>query len=977
MTRGASLCFSSRSSRVREPWRTACWPLAALAISACATTNPPTEGGQTGSPAMPPDGRPIAPDHQSPIEFRPPSDRAPGSGEAPRYPSRRGQPRVRIDARQSALYVADGARGLVVFDRRDEAEPVLVGGYGLPGAAQWLAVTGDRLTVIAAESASSDDFEAAAPTTTVFTFDVGNDALHPKLLSSNVVDGAFVEARAEAERVILLTQTREGLQCLPRDGWVDYWQPPQSMVVTELSIAEAGAAVVERRELAGDGYLGAEGSFVITRGWAGGGAQDAAIWVVDFAEAGELQVSDEIAVEDQVASSPVRFEGGVLEFVSARQGETVFNRVTLDDGAVQQRSVVALPPEVGDYDGVGGDIAGRFAVLSSEAGAFIVDVAVEGGPVVTGQLPADWREVVLAGEQWIALGDEVAALMTIDDDGQPQLGQTVATPYLGRRAPTRYVGSERRLYVPYIARGAAETPHVGALGLLDGGELVWVPGTALLGDPQVIDFSGGASSLEMFTDGGAVYTVTHPFSDGAYFDTLLERFDVERDETSLPLSLGDLPVDVAHLSDTEVRLLRTPTGRALKLVADGTTTRLDLQYRTDRLLAMDQGLLAYSFHYDNPCYRGDYPSSEERDDERPCTKAGTPAVSYVSLEGDPELVFELELPVPEVELPDDTTLTWEWNELVVSGSQVGLLQRRGWRCLSVERCDAMGIAYEMDSAGGTPMCDEESQCGEQMQEAVRVRGYRDDQWYYPLDVDAGRFEPPFQVGAATGNSYLTKEGLHSDDGVVFFEFTDLGRSDQSVKSGLFELVTTTPSNDDASVQRTTVQGFPMHADDDIVVTVEPRGGDLEQGVAADVDVHLLELFEGTAYLTQTLSIGHGHGGHVWTGSRGYVLLYGDDRCVENESELVAVELDGGRLSELGRLELEGTGWRLVGASRQRVVLVREADRQARYLVVSVGDDGLEMLEHAVLPMALPVAVDGDVVVLGARADRSAVESTRE
>jgi hypothetical protein len=875
-----------------------------------------------------------------------------------------------IDGSGNALYVADSARGLVVFDVSEVEQPVRVRGIELPGAAAWLAVAGEHLHVLAAETASLERFDGSPSATTLFTFDIGTDALEPRLLSSQVIEGVLREARvADADgdpRLIVLTQANAAPSCTALGGYPEYATGQEGMIVSEVQF-DAGVPSVTQQEIDGDGYLGAETAFVITRGWAGGGGDAAAVIVVDFAEPGVLEVLDEVRVEAHLASSPVFYDGNRLAFVSLRDGLPLFNHIVWN-GAEVERSVVVLPSSVGSYQGVEGEITERFAVLSSEsAGAVVVDVTALGGPLVTAELPAEWGMPVRAGEQWLVFGQQGTASFEIDASGEPQIGPGLDTPALGMSLSRWYDAEQQQLYVTYF--DLPGTPYLGVFDV-SGDSPSWDAGTALSGDPQLIDFGGGLTALPLFSKESSVFAVTHPNLDGAYRDTSLERFSAT-DAASQRIELGDLPMDVAHLEDTEARLLRGPAGPLVSLLQDGSATIGPLSYRTERLLGLGDVLLAYSLHYDNSCYRGDYPLPEEgKSDESECTKAGTPAISVVSPEG--ELRFEVPLPEPAVELPTDTTLTWEWNELVVSGDRVGLLQRRGWRCVSAEGCAAMGIEAEMDDAGGgAAMCDDESQCPVEASEE-RVSGYRDDQWYYPFDVGTGRFDEPFQVGEATGYNYLTSDGIRSSGEVAFYEFTVSDTlSSGTVSHGVIQLVSA--DLEQRKAVRTTLQGFPLTVDGPTLVSIEPRGGDIEQGVAADVDLHVQELFEGEAYVTQTLSIGRGHGGHRWHDQRGYVLLYGDDRCAEPTTELVAVELAEGQLVELGRLTLDGTDWHFAGASDSRVVLVSERDRQAQLAVVSVGNSALELIERALVPWAPPVSVDGERVVVGARADRLPVK----
>jgi hypothetical protein len=152
-----------------------------LVLAGCASEGDGPEGGQTGSPVVPPD-------YETPVPFRPPPEGPPTQGPSPELPHRPlGDPK-RLAAFEGALYAAT-PRGVFVFDAADPGAPQMRRALVEDALPHFVGVDGSRLTVIA--SGFPDDAALAEHglVTRVVSFDLSQDPLDPRPLGGLELPG--------------------------------------------------------------------------------------------------------------------------------------------------------------------------------------------------------------------------------------------------------------------------------------------------------------------------------------------------------------------------------------------------------------------------------------------------------------------------------------------------------------------------------------------------------------------------------------------------------------------------------------------------------------------------------------------------------------------------------------------------------------------------------------------------------------------
>lgn len=887
----------------------------------------------------------------------------PPGGPSPVFPSPRTQATQRICALGDTLYVADAARGLVVVDASSASAPQLDHGVQLAGGAEWVSVMGDRLIVVGPKDREIEHFEdSGPPSTRVLLFDV-SEPTNPILLDERPLVGRLREVRESEQQLLVVTEDFGAGMCAPVRP-LEGGAAPSNFVISAMNIDSDAIALSAEQTVAGQGYLSTDNGFLVTQGAAL--QTSGSVTAVDTSVSGELQLWPTLPVEGLLRSAPVRIDAERSWFVSAAPEGPVFNRATESGTGEVAVDTLALPQQVAPYDGVFGAIDERFAVFPAPEEGTGVVIDVETFTQVA-EVPDTWRYVNKLGEHWFGCDATSAFVFEISDSGEIAAGAAVETPLAistGRSFPPAHWDSgTQRLFVPYREQqdGNVVASHVGALDF-SGTELQWLGGSDLYGEAQY--YSGNSYGFDAFTQGERFYALTQVGGDPvepapALLESFSLRLDTEAEVGVEPQAteLGALPEAVAVTSDYEVRLQRGPDRLAHVdvLELDGASTRgsLQLRYAAEKLLAVEGAVLAVSTHYTNEC------SPTSPGGFGPCFDTFRPAVTVIEFEPEPHIVHEVLLPTVTVAPRADITLySWEWLEVVQQGAHFGLLQHRGYECSTVAACEELNTPYEMLNG----LCDDETgECDH------RLRGNTDEQWYYPFDRNEGVFGQPYRVGNAEGHDYITARGISSDESLNFLAFTTVQQNPDGLHADVarFELVHA-PSN--MAQPRITLPGFPLRVAEPHVVSIAPSSP-LTSEAAVGVNVQVSELFEGNAYLVDTLALGHGHQDSRWAEQRGYVLLTPDDRCADPKTEVVAIELDSGSLHELGRLELPGVEWRIAAASDERLVLERRNDLQ-QYAELAVTEDGLSLGDLTTVPEAVPVAVSKEQVRLGAEADRT-------
>ena len=770
------------------------------------------------------------------------------------------------------LYVARGDRVFALDTRDATAAPRSV---LRKAAVHALHVEGDRLQVLASVSPEDPlEVERRSPLV-VYELAIGADPGQPTLIGESPAgEGTFVRAWRLGDGRWVTVSADYPRVCEPDGVLFRYFDRPARMLVTTTGR--------DSMAVDADGFIETESGFVLSEGGIDG--LPATLHVFEMLPAGATHEST-VTIDAGIAETRIGvFERSLALFQFGSDGPQLLVYDTRAPGTAAARSAASLTlplPFESAWNGIqAARFAGRFVLVpgvgpdgGATAPGVIIDWARQGGPIVTAEIPADLPHVQRLGERWLAWGQTRSVLFTLGAEGTfdapLELGSTGAD---GRADAVFWEASTEQAILAHAVPGTGVpgAPRLEqAVSVLDftSDRLEWRPGppvTGLLTAPQYLQ----EPSLQMAHVGDGLYARTTPDFD-AGDPWQVERIDGTAAESHV-LAPAERVVARASgaLGSAEVRV--DDRGRRwVRLEGAGTSTDVELDVAADRLVPAGDAFVSYSFGNPRDCAGME------------CFPGQAPALSVFAL-NPPRLVGSVVASPP----PDEDS-SRSWNEVIVQGEQVAVLEGR------------------------------------------RRRGVRPgEEWLYAVDTTRGQLTDPVLLELdAEGFHGSVKVDAAASEGLALMTMTESNPESTRARIRLRRL----PSLDAAGVaaaESGTIRGFPAYVSGNQVIGIEPEllpGGD-----SARVLVHHQVLEGGSASVMKTLRLGSGYQGLLWARERGYILL-ASERCDGPITTLSTLRLSQGHLTLGADLTLPGLEWSLVRATDEVVVLAH----RDQYAIIDV------------------------------------------